>query len=146
MGPEPSGEIHPLHIHFTEHRGHVAPHHEVPNPGLHQLVVARRLIASDDVLDSLEPRNNLADSVHILWVLEIHIGPSTAASMLLHVAIAPHGKSFSEGNPLPFANPFKIPAKRLGVHSVVGRNKECRVRSRMHGLPDELVHAGQMLF
>src|SRR6266478_2161329 len=67
---EPAREIHSFHIHFPEHRVLVAPHHQVSDPGLHQLVVARRLIASNDALDSLKPRDDLADPVHVMRVLE----------------------------------------------------------------------------
>src|SRR5260370_9325405 len=118
MRPEAGGEVRALHIHFTEHRVLVAPHHQVPNPGLHQFVGARRLIASDDALDSLKPRDDLADPVRILRPLEIHIGPSATASMLLHVAIAPHGKSFSERTSPAFAHFFQIPTESLDVPSV----------------------------
>src|SRR6266853_2361234 len=104
MRAQPAREVHALHIHFSEHCVLVAPHHQIPDPGLHQFVVARRLISSNDALDSLKPRNNLAHPPCIVRVLEIYIGPTAAASMLLPVAVAPHGKSFSQRNSPPIAH------------------------------------------
>src|SRR6266853_4174897 len=102
-------------------------------------------MAGNEVKNSLESRDNLADPLCIFRALEIHIGPSAAASMLLHVAVAPHGKSFSEWNSPALADLLEVPAQRLGVHSMVGSEQEGRVRSRAHCLPDEIVHAGQVL-